>query len=236
MTQRSQHPHLDQPDRVLCRRLVARPAHPSRHDRHLVMAGECLIAAVQHRIPIVGLAHPGLGVVGNQHLRAAADIGEGPHVGGQPVLLALRPRRLGVDQVRTRQAGDKHLRLAGDAGVDHRQLHAGPINLESRAGAMRLAHPRRPRALLPGVEMLAELGVAPAFRMPAQIFQPQQPQCHAATAQLLFDHLPIRNWTAPIAYRGSGEQAALDLLLAQPLRYRPAQSCPRGTVEIFFYC
>jgi transposase len=34
----------------------------------------------------------------------------------------------------------------------------------------------------------------------------------------------------------SGEQAALDLLLAQPLRYRPAQSCPRGTVEIFFYC
>jgi hypothetical protein len=30
------------------------------------------------------------------------------------------------------------------------------------------------------MEMRAELGVAVALRMPAQIFQPQQPQCHAA--------------------------------------------------------
>ena len=72
--------------------------------------------------------------------------------------------------------------------------------------------------------MLAELGVAAAFRMPAQIFQPQQPQRHTPTAQLLFDPLPIRQRTIPIADLSPGEQAALDLLLAQPLP--PPSSVP----------
>ncbi len=130
----------------------------------------------------------------------------------QPILLPLRPGRFGIDQVRARQAGDKDLRRAGGAGIDHRQRHAGPIDFERLTGAMQLPHCRRPRAPLPGVEMLAELGVAVALRVPAEIFQPQQPQRHAAAAQLLLDRLPIRQRTLRIT--PVPEQTTVEILLA----------------------
>jgi hypothetical protein len=111
---------------------------------------------------------------------------------GQPILLPLRPSGFRVNQVRAGQAGDKDLRRSGDASIDHRQRHAGPIDFERLAGAVQLPHCRRPRAPLPGAKMLAELGVAVTLRMPGEIFQPKQPQRHTAAAQFLFDHLPIR--------------------------------------------
>src|ERR1700747_1721920 len=49
---------------------------PGRDNCHVVMPGERMIAAVQHRVPIVSVGDPGLGVVGDQLLRAAADIGK----------------------------------------------------------------------------------------------------------------------------------------------------------------
>ena len=153
----------------------------------------------------------------------------------QPVLLPLGPARLGIDQVRARQAGDKDLGLAGDASIDYGQRHAGPIDFERGAGAMQLAHPRRSRAPLPGAEMLAELGVAVALRLPAQIFQPQQPQRHAATAQLLLDDLPIRQRTIGIPRVTGREQTTVELLLAQPRRRLPAQLRRRRAVEIFLH-
>ena len=113
------------------------------------MAGQFMIAAVQHRVPVIGLAHPGLGVVGDQLLRAAAEIGEGADMGPQPILLPLGPGRLGVDEVGARQTGDKDLRLSGDAGIDHRQRHPGPIDFERfrRRDAPVASSPTRDRRL-----------------------------------------------------------------------------------------
>src|SRR3984957_5458163 len=71
-------------------------------------------AAVQHRVPVVGVGHPGLEVVGDHLLRAAADIGEGADMGTEPVLVTLGPARFGVGQVRAGQAGNENLRLADD--------------------------------------------------------------------------------------------------------------------------
>jgi len=141
-------------------------------------------------------------------------------MGPQPILLPLGPGRLGVDEVGTRQTGDKDLRLSGDAGNprtwsgDHRQRHPGPIDFERCAGAMHPSHRWRPRPPLPGVKMLAELGVAVTFRMPGEIFQPQQPQRHAAAAQLLLDRLPIRQRTVDIAPVAGRVQSTVELLLA----------------------
>ena len=140
-----------------------------------------------------------------------------------------------MGQVGAGQASDEDLRLADDALVDDAQRHAGVIDFKGFAGAMLAAHRRRPRASLPGVEMRAELGVAVAFRMLAQIFQPQQPQRHAAAAQLLLDRLPIRHRTIRIAHIGGGEQATIELLLAQLRRDLPAQPRRRGAVEIFLH-
>jgi len=86
-------------------------------------------------------------------------------MGAEPVLMTLGPARLSVGQVRAGQASDEDLRLADDALIDDAQRHAGPIDFERLAGAMRPAHRRRPRASLPDMEMRAELGVAVAFRM-----------------------------------------------------------------------
>ena len=165
VAQRRQHPHLDQSDRIFRGRFVPRLSDPCRDNCHVVMAAERVIAAVQHRVPVVGVGHPGLGVVGDQLLRAAADIGEGADMGAEPVLMTLGPARLSVGQVRAGQASDEDLRLADDALIDDAQRHAGPIDFERLAGAMRPAHRRRPRASLPDMEMRAELGVAVAFRM-----------------------------------------------------------------------
>ena len=199
------------------------------------MAAERVIAAVQHRVPVVGVGHPGLEVVGDHLLRAAADIGEGADMGTEPVLVTLGPARFGVGQVRAGQAGNENLRLADDILVDDTQRHAGVIDFERLAGAMLPAHRRRPGVSLPGMEMRAELGVAVALRMPAQIFQPQQAQCHAAATQLLLDRLPIRQRTIPMARVNGREQASVKLLLAQLRHGLPVQPDRRGAVEIFLH-
>src|SRR5271166_5441559 len=199
------------------------------------MAAERVIAAVQHWVPVVGVGHPGLEVVGDHLLRAAADIGEGADMGTEPVLVTLGPARFGVGQVRAGQAGNENLRLADDILVDDTQRHASVIDFERLAGAMLPAHRRRPGVSLPGMEMRAELGVAVALRMPAQIFQPQQAQCHAAATQLLLDRLPIRQRTIPMARVNGREQASVKLLLAQLRHGLPVQPDRRGAVEIFLH-
>src|SRR5246500_4409886 len=69
-----------------------------RHWRGAVrMAAERVIAAVQNRVPVVGVGHPGLEVVGDHLLRAADDIGEGADMGTEPVLVTLGPARFGVE-------------------------------------------------------------------------------------------------------------------------------------------
>ena len=80
--------------------------------------------------------------------------------------------------------------------------------------------------------MLAELGVAVTFRVPGEIFQPQQPQRHAAAAQLLLGQLPIRQRTVEIAPVGNREQSTVELLLAKPFASPPSVSAspapPKG--------
>ena len=64
MAQRRQYPHLHQSDRIFYGGFVPRLFHPCRDDCDVVMPAERVIAAVQHRVPVVGIGHPRLGVVG----------------------------------------------------------------------------------------------------------------------------------------------------------------------------
>ena len=73
------------------------------------MPAERLVAAVQNRVPVIGLGHPRLRVVGDQFLRTTRDVGKGADMGTEPVLMTLGPARLGIGKVRARQASDKDL-------------------------------------------------------------------------------------------------------------------------------
>ena len=109
-------------------------------------------------------------------------------------------------QVRARQAGNEDLRLTNHASVDHGQRHAGIVDLERLAGAVRPAHHRRTRSLLPSMEVSAELRVPVAVRMLAQILEPEQLHGDAAAAQLLLDDLPVRERPVHIAGVARREQ------------------------------
>src|SRR6202030_1147428 len=122
----------NQSDRIFRGRFVPWLSDPCRDNRYVVMAAERGIAAVQHRVPVVGGGHPGLEGVGDLLLRAAADIGEGADMGTEPVLVTLGPARFGVGQVRAGQAGNENLRLADDTLVDDHALAAN--SLEGRVG------------------------------------------------------------------------------------------------------
>src|SRR5712671_4363783 len=57
VAQRRQNPYLDQSDRIFRGRFVPWLSDPCRDNRHVVMAAERVIAAVQNRVPV---GHPGL--------------------------------------------------------------------------------------------------------------------------------------------------------------------------------
>src|SRR3954468_3278842 len=93
---------------VLDAGLVARAPGAGRDDGHGVMLREVEVVAVDHGIEERGVRDPGLEVVGYELAGYAAQVGEEPHVGGEPVLGGLRPSRLGEEVARVRQAGGEH--------------------------------------------------------------------------------------------------------------------------------
>ncbi len=138
--QGSQHPAFDVEHVVFHERFVPGLGRARRNDRHAVVLGHLLVTGVDFRFVEAGRGHAGLQVVRNQDRGDTAQEEEGPDVGADPVLQALRPRRLGKAVIAGPQRGDEDLGLAdrargrvhhaqGVPGVVHEQLLARPVDL-----------------------------------------------------------------------------------------------------------
>src|SRR5271165_2589394 len=106
-----------------------------------------------------GLVDPAFQIVGNQQLRRAAEKAEHAHVRAGPIRQLLRPRRLGIGEVRGAEHADENLRLA-----DFERLLAGD---------MVLAHHRR-QASFKTTKQIAEPAVAVALGLDLSVFLPER--------------------------------------------------------------
>jgi hypothetical protein len=97
-------------------RLVARPARPGRQDGGVVMRRHLGIGSIDRGLVEAGLDDGGLGVVGHDQPRHAADRLEGSRMGADPIGQPLRPGRLGISEVGRAQDGDEDPRFPDLAG------------------------------------------------------------------------------------------------------------------------
>ena len=103
------------------------------------------VGAIDLGIVEASLGDARLEVVGNDLTGNAAEEGEGPAMGADPVGQGLAPGRLGICVAGGAEDGDEDLGLADLAGgaVDHLESCAGVIDEHLVAGHMGLAHGRR---------------------------------------------------------------------------------------------
>jgi len=196
--QRRQQPAAGLQHAAFHRGLVARLARPGRDHRRAIMLDQGGVAGVDHRVVIGGVGDPDLEVVRSNPGRHPAQEGEQPHMGRQPVVVALGPGRLGVDQPRARQAGDEELGLPRLTLVHDRDGVAGIIDFERLAGPMDLPHRQAATGgFLPLAEQSLELAELVAVRVGRLVLQPQQLARHVLVApQLLIERRPVRRATA----------------------------------------
>ena len=117
MPQPGQHPTLHELNRNLDLCLVARFAHPRRHDGGAVVRRHVGVAAVDAGFVATGRGDARLEVVAHHLTRDAAKEGEGVDVAANPVRQPLRPARFGIGQVGGTEGGNEDLcraHLAGD--------------------------------------------------------------------------------------------------------------------------
>jgi hypothetical protein len=208
--------------------LVARLAHPRRHDRHAVVVGQLQIGGIEIRLVAVRLAHAAAQIVRDQNGWSPIEVREGPHMRADPVGQALRPGRLGVGVVGGPEHRHEDLRGADlPAGrIDDLHRLPGVVDEQLLPGAVGLAHHHVERPA-PGLVALAEPAVAEALGMRGPVLLPQQHQRHAGTAQLLMHRRPVRHHAGVGRHRRwRRKQPPLQLPIAQGLGQGPTQ--PRG--------
>ena len=124
----------------------------------------------------------------DEDLRDAAEILEHPDVGPDPVRELLARNGLSVGVAARSQDTDEQ--LAGDglarSAVDDPGLLPREVDEALLPGPVHLAHGGREPAN-EAVVVLAELGVAVALGVIAQVLDPQKLQGHARAAQLLVE-------------------------------------------------
>ena len=118
IAQPCQHESLDDLNRDLHLRLVARLAHPGRQHNEAVVVGQILIGAIDAGLVARRLGDAGLEIVADHRLRHAANRGERIDMRADPIGKPLRPARLRVGVVRGAERGDEdvrrsHLPVAG---------------------------------------------------------------------------------------------------------------------------
>ena len=163
------------------------------------------IGAIDFRVIERGLVDAALEVVGNQQLRGAPEEAEHEHVGAGPIGQLLRPRRLGVGEVRGAEHADEYLRLADFAGrrIDDGDPFAGIVHERFFAGHMMLAHHRRQPPLEPA-QQVAVPAVAVALGMGLPIFLPEDRHRDAGALQFARQGSPVRLRASALARSDPG--------------------------------
>ena len=206
IAQSRQYPALDDENRGLDLRLVARSMGSGRQHGGAVMRRHFGIGSVDLRLVQAGLDDGDLGVVGHEQARHAADRREGAGVRADPVPERLGPARLGIGEVRGAHDRDEDLRLAHLAGQpvdDHRHGVAGIIDEQLVAADMGLAHRDRDPAFPASVE-LAETGVAVALRVVLDVFVPEDRQRDVLALELPMDGRPVGLDLSAVTLLGAG--------------------------------
>ena len=145
MAQSAENVGLGESDSGFDFRLVPRPPRPRREDSDRIMGRHRAIGSVDFGVVERGLDDPAFQIVGNQQLRRAAEKAEHAHVRAGPIRQLLRPRRLGIGEVRGAEHANENLRLADFARrrISDPDPLARIVHERLLAGDMVLAHHRR---------------------------------------------------------------------------------------------
>ena len=238
--QPAQQPALDDQDRLLDLRLVARLPRPRRQDGGPVMGRHLGVGAVDLRVVEAGPDDGGLRIVRHDEFRYAADRLEGADMGVDPVGQRLRPGRLGEGEARCAEHGHEDLRHADFAGEpvdDDRHAVAGVVDEQPLAGGVRLAHRHRQR-LLEGPVELAEPRVAVAAGVGGDVFVPQDQKGDVLALQFAMHAGPVRLLDPPMAAFAApaGVERRLQRPVGHVFRQRPGEARPVRPLQRLPYC
>ena len=225
MPERRQYPAFYLLDGVLHFALVPRLPDARGEDGGAVVAGQLLVGGVHVRLVVTGRRDARFEIVRHQERGYPAEVGEGPHVGADPIgqRLALRGFRVGV--ARSAEGGHEDLNGAALArgAVYDRDRQARVIDEELLPGHMHLMHARLRRPP-PCLVELAEAAVAERLGVRGPVLFPEQQQRHTLLAQLPVDIRPVRQR----ALRGGdrlrrGKEAPFQLGVGQVGGQRPGE-------------
>jgi len=193
MAQLRQHEALDDLDRDLDLRLIARLHHTGGEHNAAVVVGEVLVRPVDAGLVARWLRDAGLKVVGHERLRDAADRRKCVHMRADPIGQRLSPACLGVGVIGRAKRRDEDVRamLLASCRIKNRHGVAGPVDKQLLASKMRLAHRRRD-ALPPVAVPLAEPAVGVALGVLSAVLLPEQRQRYPAPLQLRMVVRPVR--------------------------------------------
>ena len=180
------------------------------------------------------MGDPGLEIVGNHLGRHAPQELEQANVGGQPVILFLRPGRVHKDQARRRQAGHEQLRLTNRAVDRDRGGVTGIIHLHRLARTVGLVHRQsKPGLFAPLRVVMLELRQAEPVRMCGLVLHPHQLEGEVAVApQVQVDLCPVR-LRAVTGQRLRRKQRRLQHVVRQALGHRGVNPGRRRPLQVF---
>jgi hypothetical protein len=191
------------------------------------MGAQILVGGIEIGLVAGGLVHAAWQVIRDQDLGAPAKVGEGPHVGANPIGQPLGPGGLGIGVVARPQHRDEDMRSACLARQALDDRHGLPriVHKALLARALLLAHDQIELAG-PGPVLLTEPAVLKPLRRASLILLPEQEQAHALPGfELPVHRLP--NGHGPLferQRRRRGKQPLLQGALVELLRERPADS------------
>lgn len=194
MAQPSQQPALDDTNRGLHFRLVARPPRPCRKNGAPIVRRHGAIGPVDLGIEVARLDDRHLGIVGHKKRRRTAEELQRLNMAFDPVR-----KRLGPARLRERKAGrsqDRHEqvclpRLARQPVDDDRHRVAGIIDEQLVAARMLLPHRHR-QLHRPAAVKVTIPAVAIAIRITADILVPENLQRHVLALELAMHLSPVR--------------------------------------------
>ena len=152
-----------------------------------------------------------------------------------PIRQLLRPRRLGIGEVRGAEHADENLRLADFARrrISDPDPLARIVHERLLAGDMVLAHHRR-QASFKTTKQIAEPAVAVALGLDLSVFLPEDHHRHARPLQFARQGRPVRFDPPPPAGRNRGAPKELEFqsLLGDVVRQRPFEPGRRRPFQI----
>jgi hypothetical protein len=154
-------------------RLVPRLSRPRRKDSNRIMRRHRAIGSVDLRVVERSFDDAALQIVGNQQFRHTTEEAEHAHMSAGPVRQLLRPRRLGISEVRGAEHADENLRLMDFARrrIDDPDPLARVVHERLFSGDVMLPHHRR-QPSFESAKQVAEPAVAVALLVDRPVFLP----------------------------------------------------------------